>query len=119
MKELTQKQLGDALVSLAAKFDEELFAKKETELDAAYWHFKWDASKSLEANLYNFTRMLDLYRLFCRRWEEHHGGHCCVVERVRDKYLMPKIKAFAQVVRDSSNHSLHRMAHGQEKESGI
>jgi len=94
MKKITTKKLGKTLTALAKSFDEELFSKKETELESEYWHFKFDKSSSLNSNLYQFTQMLDLYRSFCRRWEEKHGGVCCVVERVRDKYLMPKIRQF-------------------------
>ena len=59
-----------------------------------HWHFAWNASASLEWNLYQFHEMLRLYGSFCRRWEEMHNGSCCVVERVRDIDLMPKIREF-------------------------
>jgi hypothetical protein len=42
-----------------------------------------------------FYDMLRLYAGQCRRWEEHHNGSCCVVERVRDTYIMPKVREFA------------------------
>ena len=38
-----------------------------------YWHFAWNASASLEWNLYEFHKMLRLYGSFCRRWEEMHN----------------------------------------------
>ena len=50
--------------------------------------------RSKEWNLYKFSDALEMYKSRCRRWEEHHNGSSCVVERVRDKYLMPKIKDF-------------------------
>ncbi len=59
-----------------------------------HWHFVWNASASLEWNLYQFHDRLRLYGSFCRRWEEMHHGSRCVVERVRDVYLMPKIREF-------------------------
>lgn len=48
----------------------------------------------LPTRMYEFFDMLELYKHFCSDWEEMHHGHVCVVERVRDKYLMPKIKEF-------------------------
>ena len=59
-----------------------------------FWFFTYTHSKSKEWNLYDFTSKLELYREKCREWEEMHNGRSCVVERVRDTYLMPKIKQF-------------------------
>ena len=59
-----------------------------------FWYFKYDADRSDAANLYEFNQMLDLYRRKCRSWEEQHNGISCVVERVRDKYLWPKLQQF-------------------------
>lgn len=87
------KELESAIVDMANRFDRELFALPESEL-AGQWYFKWDDERSIAWNIYQFTDMLDLYKRRCRRWEEHHNGSCCVVERVRDKYLMPRIRAF-------------------------
>lgn len=39
-----------------------------------------------------------MYARSCQRWEEIHNGYVCVVERVRDKYIIPKIKEFEQIV---------------------
>jgi hypothetical protein len=41
--------------------------------------------------------MLNLYAGRCRRWEEMHHGSMSVVERVRDAYMMPKIRAFIEL----------------------
>jgi hypothetical protein len=90
---VTEKDIGDVLTSMATRFDDELFQKTEAEREEN-WFFKWDDSASLEWNTYQFHDMLTLYGSFCSRWEERHNGTCCVVERVRDKYLMPKIKQF-------------------------
>lgn len=76
----------------------ELFKKSQKELES-YWFFKFDKSKSKESNLYEFVKMIDLYSNYCRRWEEHHHGHICVVERTRDKYIMPKIKEFMKNIK--------------------
>lgn len=96
--EIERKELEDAIVAMANIFDQELFALSESEL-ANQWHFKWDANRSVAGNLYNFFDMLELYQKRCRRWEEHHNGCCCVVERVRDKYLMPRIRDFEAELR--------------------
>lgn len=96
--DIERKELEDAIVAMAKGFSQELFALSESEL-ANQWHFKWDDSRSVSSNLYNFFSMLELHKNRCRRWEEHHNGSCCVVERVRDKYLMPRIRDFAAELR--------------------
>lgn len=67
-----------------------------------FWFFKYEPKNSMEWNTYQFYSMLNLYQNKCRRWEEMHNGYCCVVERVRDTYLMPKIKEWLSVVREQS-----------------
>ncbi len=59
-----------------------------------YWHFTYSETASPASNLYAFSQALELYGHFCERWESAHHGPVCVVERVRDRYLMPKIQAF-------------------------
>lgn len=66
------------------------------------WFFKYDISKSEEWNTYHFYSMLKLYESRCRRWEELHNGTFCVVERVRDKYLIPKITEFLKELQNAS-----------------
>lgn len=85
--------IGQVLTSFAARSEEELFTIPADRLDAKYWHFQWDDTASAEWNIYRFHDALRLYGSFCRRWEEHHNGSGCVVERVRDTYLLPKIRA--------------------------
>ena len=86
--------LAETITTLAESLDRDLFAQTKEQLEE-HWYFTFDASKSVEASIYNFHDMLKLYGAFCRRWEEHHNGPCCVVERVRDQYLWPKITQFA------------------------
>jgi hypothetical protein len=88
-----EKEIGDVITSVIKRFDEELFALSETELIDG-WYFRWDEGGSVAWNIYQFSDILESYKRSCRRWEEHHHGHMCVVERVRDKYLIPRIKAF-------------------------
>ena len=90
---VTKEAIGQVINSIVKSGNDELFAKTENDLDE-YWHFKGNPASSIEWNTYQFHDMLKLYGSFCRRWEEHHNGSCCVVERVRDKYLMPKINEF-------------------------
>lgn len=91
--EPTKEQIGDVLTSLAARADSELMALEEAEL-AAQWYWRWEEGRSIEWNTYMFSDILELHKWRCRRWEEHHNGHCCVVERVRDKYVMPRVREF-------------------------
>lgn len=86
--------IGQVLTSMVRSFDAELLAMTESELDSR-WYFRWKESANIEWNLYKFSDALEMFKRSCRKWEEHHNGSCCVVERVRDKYLMPKIRAFA------------------------
>ena len=77
--------------------DKELFELKQPDLER-HWFFIYDYSQSYESNMYEFYNLLKLYEHFCERWENHHNGYVCIVERVRDKYLMPKIKEFLKAV---------------------
>lgn len=94
---VTKEDIGKAIESIAEKFHSELMSKTEEELEE-YWFFKYDSEASLAWNMYSFFDMLHLYRSHVRRWEEGKNGTCCVVERVRDKYLMPKIEKFAEQI---------------------
>ena len=97
MTTVTEEDIKNTIVSIHNAFEKELYDKSEAELEEN-WFFRFDPSASLPSNIYNFHDMLKLYGSFCRRWEEHHNGHICVVERVRDKYLMPKINEFAKQI---------------------
>ena len=101
--EITAADIGNVLNGLISSGENELQNMGQADLDKEYWHFMWDDSATLERNIYVFHDRLKLYGSFCRRWEEKHNGTCCVVERVRDTYLMPKICEFAAKVRASSN----------------
>jgi hypothetical protein len=81
----------DGFVEAARK---ELLSKTQEELVKYCWYFRYDPSKSKEWNLYEFTNCIDLYKESCIKWETHYNGYSAVVGRVRDKYLMPKIKEF-------------------------
>jgi len=91
--EIKPDDIKNVIGGILKRANDELASLEEEDLEK-FWYFQWDSTRGHEWNLYKFTDMLDLYRSQCRRWEEMHNGSCCVVERVRDKYLMPKIRAF-------------------------
>jgi len=111
---ITEEDIGSVILSLADRFKSELMSKTEEELEDC-WFFKWEEKASLEQNLYEFHSNLTLYGNFCRRWEEAKNGSCCVVERVRDKYLMPKIREFiGGGVKDAIQNNNPRHTHQPE-----
>ncbi len=97
---INEKVLGEVITNLSKSFDDELFELKEEELDCRYWHWKWEDQYSVTYNTYQFFDLLELYSGFCRRWENHHNGYICIVGRVRDKYLMPKIEEFLKILKE-------------------
>lgn len=103
--EVTEKDIDDVVTALHRSFSDELHATPPDGLDR-YWFFCWDATKSTEWNTYQFHDLLKLYGAQCRRWEEHHNGISCVVERVRDKYLMPKIREFLSALANKPRYAM-------------
>ncbi|MFN3311780.1 MAG: hypothetical protein ACK40R_08780 [Thermomonas sp.] len=99
---VTKEALDSVLTGIIEFGNAELRSMKQEDLEQR-WFFRWDDTASLEWNIYQFHDMLDLYGSFCRRWEQMHNGSVCIVERVRDTYLMPKIREFAARMRDPSN----------------
>lgn len=97
--EVTEEDVGKVLTGFMRRIDADYQGMSEDDVRAR-WYFTFDGEKSLTWNMYQFHSMLALYGGTCRRWEEMHNGSSCVVERVRDKYLMPKIKEFEASVRN-------------------
>ena len=93
MTEITKDDIESVLSGILERADDELISTKNEDLEK-YFYFQYDENRSKEWNLYKFSDALEMYKSRCRRWEEFHCGSSCVVERVRDKYLMPKIKDF-------------------------
>ena len=87
------EEIGTVLTTIASRFDAELLAMSESELEQR-WFFWWEEKESIEGNTYVFSAVLELYKQSCRRWEEHHNGIYCLGERVRDKYLMRRVREF-------------------------
>lgn len=102
--DVTSADIGNVLASIANRFQAETLALSEDDLKARWW-FKWNSKFSDAHNLYEFTDALESYRRTCRTWEEHHGGSCCVVERVHDKYLMPRVREVLAVLRGGQKES--------------
>ena len=96
---MTDKDFEQSLKSVTGDLlqqeQQELYRCSQTELDR-YWYFVYDETRSKAWNIYTFSDCLEMYKKKCRRWEEHHNGHVCVVERVRDTYLWSKIKEFEE-----------------------
>lgn len=89
----TKEQIGDILTAILSGSDRELLALTDAEI-AAEWYWIWEEGEGAEWNTYMFSDILELHKRRWRRWEEHHNGSCCVVERVRDKYVMPRVREF-------------------------
>lgn len=88
-----KKEIGEIFTGILSQARDELLNMTQAELER-FWFFKYDEAKSYEYNLYLFYDYLGMYSRKCRQWEEIHNGTMCVVERVRDTYLMPKIREF-------------------------
>lgn len=86
-------ELAKTMISLASSFGKDLLEKSGPEI-AAEWYFKWDETRNIEQNIYEFSDILELHKRRWKKWEEHHNGHVCAVERVRDKYVMPRVREF-------------------------
>ena len=91
---LTEEDFKSVVEGFMKTARDELLALTEEELRTKRWYFKYEPKYSKEWNLYEFASSMELYKSSCRDWETHHNGYVCVVERVRDKYLMPRIKEF-------------------------
>jgi hypothetical protein len=95
--DVTEDDISKALNGMMRRFEAEYQTMTEAELEQR-WYFRYEPDKSRVWNMYQFFGCLTLYGGSCMRWEEIHNGHMCVVERVRDKYLMPKIKEFERLL---------------------
>jgi hypothetical protein len=91
--DVTHEDIESVLASIVSRSQAEILVLSESGLKARWW-FKWNPEFSDARNLYMFSDALESYRRDCRIWEEHHNGSCCVVGRVRDKYLMPRVREF-------------------------
>jgi hypothetical protein len=97
MNEPTKDDIGEVLTAFMERADRDLMALTEDELHAT-WTWRWDDRYTAEWNIYQFSECLERHKRNCRRWEERHNGTCCVVERVRDKYLKPRIGEFIAAI---------------------
>lgn len=83
--------IGNTLSRIVQREQARVRAMTQCEV-AATFHFEWRPEASLERNLYFLFDALERYRRQCRAWEEAHHGTQCVVERVRDTYLLPRLR---------------------------
>lgn len=97
MVEITEKDLLDVFTCLLTRQRDELIALSKEQLIATKWYYRHDPKLPKYVQFYEFMECLELYKKSCRDWETHHNGHVCVVERVRDEYLIPKIKEFIEL----------------------
>ena len=100
------ESIADALTSIAERADGALLDLDEAEI-AAQWFWRWEDDKSAEWNIYTFSNELERYKRRCRRWEDRKNGSCCVVERVRDKYVMPRVRELLTATNGIRNALLH------------
>jgi len=100
MVAVTVEDVNEVLTRLVDRSDAELMALEEHEM-AADWSWRWDGGMNIEWNTYRFSQELETHKWRCRRWEERHNGSCCVVERVRDKYVMPRVREFLEALTKS------------------
>ncbi len=87
--------LAEFLTTLSTRMKTDLVSLSREDLER-YWDFEIDPAASKPWNVYKFHRALSTYGRACRQWEEVHNGYACVVERVRDHYLLPKIQEFLE-----------------------
>lgn len=99
MNNVTEADIGQSIMGLVRAIDAEYETMTQEDLEER-WFFKFDPDRSVVWNMYKFHDYLTLFAGSCRRWEERHNGSCCVVERVRDTYIIPKIKEFEKTLRD-------------------
>ena len=100
-----EEDIAQLLNHIVTSDDRELMSMGEDEI-AEEWFWKWDENRDAQWNAYQFNCTLDMHKRRWRRWEEMHNGSCCVVERVRDKYVMPRVKEFLAAL------DAHRGSHG-------
>lgn len=100
MSEVNEGDIAECIDDLVSSFNREYQEMEKADLETR-WFFQFDPKKSARWNLYKFYDCLKMYQHACRKWEEIHNGSVCVVERVRDEYLIPKIDQFAV---DFQNH---------------
>lgn len=96
-----EEDIKEVLTNLSRSWKDDIINTKKEDLDR-FWYYRYDDTLSKEWNLYQFSSSLESFKRTCRTWEEHHNGHMCVVERVRDQYLMPKIKQFMKDLDDGN-----------------
>ena len=99
MTDPTMEDIRNVVESIAKRSNDDLFSMSQEEMTKYAWRFDYHLQRNFspEWRLYAFHKALKTYERLARCWEEHHNGTCCVVERVRDTYLMPKVKEYVEL----------------------
>jgi hypothetical protein len=87
------REIEKAMKGFVEKSEADLLAMSADEI-ANEWWWTWLEWRTIEWNTYSFSSTLESHKRRWRKWEEHHHGSCCVVKRVRNKYVMPRIREF-------------------------
>ena len=88
---------GKILPRLIDAMDAQLLTMTPEEIQA-HWVWSWQEEASLWWNIYHFADTLELYKEQWRKWEEHHNGTTCVVERVARQYVKPRVDDFMRAM---------------------
>lgn len=91
--EVTTRALVEVCGGILDRENAKLLALSQEQI-LALWHWRWNEKEYVETNIYGFCEALALYKRCYTQWEIHHNGVSGVVGRVRDKYLMPRIREF-------------------------
>lgn len=101
---MTQDAMEKVINSIIESQKKELFSKTQEELEY-YWSYDFNNINAPKIKLYTFYDALKNYEYNCSQWEEHHNGSICIVERVREKYILPKIKRFLEKQKEETDSS--------------
>lgn len=99
--EIDKESVEEVISTMKNMFDADLYKRSEKELED-FWFFDWNDFISIEQNTEQFFDLLEMYKSFCMQWEEHFNGSDCIDERVRTKYIMPKIKEFVKQIKEKN-----------------
>lgn len=83
------------------KYEISLFSMPQDKLETLFY-WKWIDSESIEWNTYQFSHLLEIYKRYCKRWEERRYGKESAKERVQELYAMPKVRLFLDELKKRS-----------------
>ena len=80
------KSVADSIISMKAEEPVFYFSWKDKDIDAK--------------TVYEWLKAMETFRHSAREWEEQERGSVCVVERVRDKYLLEKCQELLDMIKN-------------------